>query len=63
MQAHLFEQPLAQVGDVALAICEDVVRRVGLILYLGVWHLGDLMLALNEANEDNFALDLRVDLD
>ena len=63
MKAHLFEQPLTQVGDVALAICEDVVRRVGLILYLGVWHFGNLMLALNEADEDYFTLDLRVDLD
>jgi hypothetical protein len=63
MQTHLHEEPLADIGDVALLVRDDVFLVELVILRLNLLHIVEAVVPLDEADEDNFLVDLREDFD
>ena len=63
MQSHLHEEPLADICDVALLVWDDVFLVELVILRLNFLHIIEAVVPLDEADEDNFLVDLWEDFD
>jgi len=63
MQAHLHEEPFADIRDVAFLVRDDIFLVEFVILRLNFLHIVEAVVPLDEADEDNFLVYLRVDFD
>ena len=59
MQSHLHEEPLADIRDVALFVRDDVLLVELVILRLDLLHIVEAVVPLDEADKDDFLIDLR----
>ena len=63
MQAHFHEESFADIRNVAFLVRDDIFLVELFIFRLNLLHIVEAVVPLDEADEDNFLVDLREDFD